>query len=248
MIPYHGSPVSGPMDAAARFYRGRHVLVSFAYPSHLPIVASVCKSFILDCGAFTHWRQGKGEVDVDAYIGWVREWERHPAFDWAIVPDVIDGDEEANQALLSQCLNKFDGVPVWHLHESLLRLNCLCGEFKRVALGSSGEWSRPGATAWWERMNDVMASICIDGRPKTKLHGLRMLAPSIAKRLPLSSADSTNAARNGGDPSRVNRSIASWQRANLIADTIDATIAADRWKPWMPKTEAKELTPLYGNE
>lgn len=230
LIAFHGAPVSGAADAAMRFYAGRHVLVSFAYPKHLPIIAKYAASFVLDCGAYTIWRRG-GTIDPDAYMAWVAEWDQHPAFAWAVIPDVIDGDEEANQRLLSRCLNRFEGVPVWHLHESIGRLKWMCGAFRRVALGSSGEWSRPGTADWWERMNDVMAAICDgSGRPRTKLHGLRMLAPKIIRRLPLSSADSTNAARNGGDPSR-GAGLAAWQRATAIAWRIEGTAVAERWRP-----------------
>lgn len=244
MIAYHGAPVSGPLDVAARFYRSRHVLVSFAYPKHLPMIAAVCRSFVLDCGAYTHWRKG-GSVDVPAYMRWVAEWERHPAFAWAVIPDVIDGDEAANQKLLMRCLNQFEGVPVWHLHESIHRLKWLCGAFKRVALGSSGEWSRPGTPQWWERMNEVMTAITVDGQTWCRLHGLRMLAPGIIRRLPLSSADSTNAARNGGDRSRVDGRLCSWQRANLIADAIEATPAAERFVPVRVRREVVVPMPLF---
>ncbi len=243
MIAFHGAPMSGPLDAAARFYAGRHVLVSFAYPKHLPMVASVCRSFVLDCGAYTAWRKG-GSVDIEAYVRWVREWERHPAFSWAIIPDVIDGDEAANQAMLSLCLNRFEGVPVWHLHESIGRLKWMAGAFGRVALGSSGQWSRPGSPDWWDRMNEVMPAICgDDGRPKTKLHGLRMLDQRIVRRVPLSSADSTNAARNGGDPNRRDPRLAAWMRAGHIADEIEATPAAERWMP--VRVRRDESRPLF---
>lgn len=243
MIAYHGAPMSGPLDAAARFYAGRHVLVSFSYPRHLPMVASVCSSFVLDCGAYTHWRKG-GTVDVDAYMRWVSEWERHPAFSWAIIPDVIDGDEEANQALLTRCLNRFEGVPVWHLHESIGRLKWMAGAFSRIALGSSGQWSRPGSPQWWERVNEFMPTICIDGQPKTKLHGLRMLDQRITRRLPLSSADSTNAARNGGDPNRRDARLPAWTRANHIADEIEATRTAERWVPVKVRRD-EDSRPLF---
>jgi hypothetical protein len=37
-----------------------------------------------------------------------------------------------------------------------------------------------------------------DGRPMTRLHGLRMLDPAVFTRLPFASADSTNIGRNVG--------------------------------------------------
>jgi hypothetical protein len=90
MIHYHGTPIGGPRKDAARFLAGRHALVPFSYPDDIGIVAEVCQSFCLDNGAFTVWKQG-GKLDVDGYIRWVAEWHRHPGFDFALIPDVIDG-------------------------------------------------------------------------------------------------------------------------------------------------------------
>ena len=86
---------------------------------------------------------------------------------------------------------------MWHLHESLLRLDRLVSSFSRVALGSSQEYAVVGTAHWWKRMHDVMRVACDeDGYPRAKLHGLRMLNPAVFAKLPLASADSTNIARN----------------------------------------------------
>ncbi len=45
-------------------------------------------------------------------------------------------------------------------------------------------------------MAQAMAQACDLGRPRVKLHGLRMLDVEVFSRLPLASADSTNVARN----------------------------------------------------
>lgn len=71
--------------------------------------------------------------------------------------------------------------------------------FPRVCIGSSGEFATVGTTAWWGQMARAMRVVCDDeGRPLCKLHGLRMLNQEVFTRLPLSSADSTNIARNIG--------------------------------------------------
>jgi hypothetical protein len=42
-----------------------------------------------------------------------------PACDFAVVPDVIDGTEADNDALLTEWpLGWFFGAPVWHMHET----------------------------------------------------------------------------------------------------------------------------------
>lgn len=224
MIHYHGTPVGGNRQEGARFLSGRHALVPFSYPDDIAVVADVCQSFILDNGAFTAWTQG-GSVDVPGYIKWVREWFRHPGFDWALIPDVIDGDEYSNDALLEAWPADIPGAPVWHLHESLDRLKRLANSYRWVALGSSGQYRSPGTERWWSRISSAM-SVCCDelGRPICKLHGLRMLDPDIFSKLPLSSADSTNAAVNGGAISRFGSYPAPSRatRQMVIAERIEA--------------------------
>ena len=123
-----------------------------------------------------------------------------PSCDFACIPDVIDGTEADNDALLEDCpLPKWFGAPVWHMHESLERLEQLANYYVRVCIGSSGEYATVGTNAWWSKMGQAMRVICDDmGRPICKLHGLRMLDPAIFTKFPFSSADSTNIARNVG--------------------------------------------------
>jgi hypothetical protein len=146
--------------------------------------------------------RGVREVDCRAYAAWVRDWYRHPGFDWCLIPDVIDGDESRNTELINGWVadnRDIQSVPVWHLHESLDWLRTLIGMFPRIALGSSGEYSQPGSKNWEVRMNEAMEVLCdSDGRPKVKIHGLRMMDPTIFSRFPLASVDSCNVARNIG--------------------------------------------------
>ncbi len=212
---------------------GRHALIPFDRPEDLPVVAEVCQSMIFDNSAYTKWKQG-GEIDVPAFIDWCHEWHKHPSFDWALIPDVIGGSEEENDAMLAEWPKDIRGVPVFHLHESYARLIRLCAEWPTVALGSSGAWSTPGTERWWWRMNHIMHAICDqDGKPPCRLHGLRMMAPAIFRRLPLSSADSTNAAQNSGGTSRFGTYIppTTAQRAAVIADRIEAYNSAPAWLP-----------------
>lgn len=223
MIHYHGTPLGGPRQDAPRFLIGRHALVPFSYPDDMPVVAECCQSFVLDNGAFTAWTKGSS-VDVPGYIAWVREWHRHPGFDWALIPDVIDGSEAENDDLLASWPRDLPGVPVWHMHESIERLQTLSQNWRVVALGSSGAFASVGTRQWWDRMTKAMLAICVDGRPVCKLHGLRMLDPDIFTKLPLSSADSTNAAVNSGSLSRFGMYLppTASQRAAVIAERIES--------------------------
>lgn len=230
MIHYHGTPCGGKTEERARFLKGRHALVSFAHQDDIALVADVCQSFVLDNGAFTAWRSGK-RVAWANYYSWVSSWCRHPGFDFALIPDVIDGSEEDNDALVAEWPGRISGVPVWHLHESIERLVRLSQRFNTVALGSSGEWSTPGSNKWWDRMKLVMTEICEQGLPPCRLHGLRMLNPKVFSRLPLSSADSVNASVNAGSLKRFGIYIppSRSQRLNVIADRIESFNSAPVW-------------------
>lgn len=231
MIHYHGTPVGGPRRDAARFLMGRHALVPFPRRDDMGAVAECCQSFVFDNGAFTVWQQG-GQLDVPGYVAWCREWHRHPAFDWALIPDVIDGDEAANDALLAEWPMDVRGVPVWHMHESIDRLVRLGNTWPIVALGSSGAFSSPGTAPWWGRMAEALNELCDEqGRPPCRLHGLRMLDPAIFSRLPLASADSTNAAVNGGSLDRFGIYLppTAAQRSSIIAERIEAHSSAAVW-------------------
>lgn len=243
MIHYHGTPIGGSRQDAARFLMGRHALVPFARPDDLPIVMDVCQSFVCDNSAFTHWKAGNGQIDFDAYQQWVRGIYRHPGFEWCLIPDTIDGDEETNARLVHLWLrtgSRFKGVPVWHLHESLEWLEWLVDHFEWVALGSSGQWRTPGTIAWWARMAAAMAVACdASGRPRCKLHGLRMLNTDVFKHLPFASADSTNAAVNCGSLSRFGMYVppTASQRAAVIAEIIEGQNSAAVWVPQAAQME-----------
>lgn len=239
MIHFHGGPIT-PESAALRVWRGRHAFVSFAAPGQIETAAGVSQSFALDNGAFSLWKAGKA-TDWPSYYAWCEEWLAHPGCDWAVIPDVIDGDERANDDLLADWPFRGRGVPVWHLHESVERLERLCGSFERVALGSSGQFATVGSPRWWIRMAEAMNAICDDaGRPAAKLHGLRMLDPDVFSRLPFSSADSTNVAQNIGIDSawRGTYTPANKEtRAQVIAERIEQFNSAPRWNPQAVQTE-----------
>lgn len=203
MIHYHGLPIT-PASAACAAIGGGHAFISHRYPDQLGLVLDVCQSFAVDNGAFSAWKSGKPITDWREYYEWVAEFHRYPGFDFSVIPDVIDGGEDDNDALISEWpwqdgKARGVGAPVWHMHESLDRLERLAFEWPRICIGSSGEYATVGNDSWWTRMAQAMNVICDKhGRPVTKLHGLRMLDTDIFRRLPLSSADSTNIGHNIG--------------------------------------------------
>ena len=236
MIHYHGTPVGGSRQDVVRFLSGRHALIPFGRPDDLAAALDVCQSVVLDNSAFSLWRAGGGDVDVAAYHAWVHTLAGHPALDWCLIPDKIDGTEQDNIELVTTWLrmgSRVESVPVWHMHESLDWLDYLVTKFRTVAIGSSGRWSSPGTADWWDRVGAAMGIACDDsGRPRARLHGLRMLNPEIFTQLPLSSADSTNASVNGGSIKRFGMYPAptAGQRAEVIASRIEAHQSAALWQ------------------
>ena len=234
MIHYHGLPIT-PATSCVKAIEAGHAFVSFAHKDQLGIAVEVAQSFAIDNGAFSAWRSGKPTTDWSEFYKWVSECMLLPGFDFAVIPDVIDGDEVANDQLLKQWpFPNWVGAPVWHMHESLERLASLSQSYMRVCIGSSGEFSVVGQDAWWERVELAMRIVCDEvGRPTVKLHGLRMLNPKVFTRIPFSSADSTNIGRNIGidqkwkgtyqPPTKDSRAVVMRQR-------IESNNSPDRFK------------------
>jgi len=234
MIHYHGGPIT-PLPVGLAVWKRRHAMVSYAHPDQIELAAEVCQSFALDNGAYSVWKQG-GALDVPGYLEFVRQWELHPGFDWALIPDVIEGTEAENDALIELVSASFwslHWVPIWHLHESLERLDGLATSWPRVALGSSGEYATIGTMRWWGRISEVMKVVCDEeGYPKCKLHGLRMMDPTIFAHIPFSSVDSTSVARNckleTKWPGRY-KPLSEETRALVLVDRIEHHASAVRW-------------------
>lgn len=239
MIHYHGLPIN-PATTARAAISGGHAFVSFLDPTQLGLAIEVCQSFAVDNGAFSAWKSG-AITDWKRYYEWVAFLHRLPSFDFAVIPDVIEGNEAANDALIAEWpWHGAVGAPVWHLHESLGRLERLAATWPRICLGSSGEFAATGTRRWWARMAAAMNVLCdSEGRPATKIHGLRMLDPEVFTRLPLASADSTNIARNIGIDSAwkgTYQPINKEARAQVMRGRIEAHQSPCFWVPQPEQT------------
>lgn len=222
MICYHGLPIT-PMTAATQAIQAGHAFVSFAHKDQLGAAVAYSASFAIDNGAFSAWRSGKPITDWSEFYAWAQSCQRIPSCDFAVIPDVIDGDEDANDALLKDCpLPYWFSAPVWHMHESLDRLERLAFVYPRICIGSSGDYSVVGNAPWWSRISQAMRVICNeDGQPLVKVHGLRMLNPAVFTKLPFASADSTNIGRNVG----IDKN---WAKGNYLPPTKEARAAVMR--------------------
>lgn len=191
----------------------------------------------MDNGAFTAWREGKSSINWGEYAKWVEEYCQHPGFDHALIPDVIDGDEKANDELLDWWRGldlATEGVPVWHMHESTERLERLIMKgYRVVAIGSSGEYSQPATPRWWGRMSEAMKVACDEnGRPVCRLWGLRQMNPIIFSHVPYSFVDSATVSRNCGIdkglPGRY-KGLPAKEAALMMAFDADRHKSAARW-------------------
>jgi hypothetical protein len=232
MIHYHGGPIT-PETCALRAWRGRHAFISWNRPDQIELAAGVCQTFALDNGAYAAWRAGHPITDWTPFYGWCAVWLSHPACDWAIIPDVIGGTEAENDELVAAWPHgRHTGVPVWHLNESIERLEHLAHYWPRVALGSAAEFDVRRPAACLARLEAALPAITgPDGRPTVKLHGLRMLNPAITTVVPLASADSTNVARldvawRGTYPPATREA-----RVDVLIERIERTDTPDRLTP-----------------
>jgi len=235
MIRYHGLPIT-PNEAAMMVCKiFGHAFVSYAHQDQLDIALQWCRGIGLDNGAFSAWRKSS-EFDFDGFMAWAQYYYRHPAISMIVAPDVIDGTEGDNDELLSAAIGMLPAapwVPVWHMHESLGRLNSLCQKFRAVAIGSSGEFAELRTRIWWERMTEAMQVACdAEGYPRCNLHGLRQMDPTIFSHVPYSTVDSTQAGQNVGIDKKWSGPYApksKWVRAVVLADRSESHASATRW-------------------
>jgi hypothetical protein len=220
-VHYHGTPIT-PRPVLLEL-AGRSFCVSYAAPGDVEVCHRIGEQVMLDNGAFSVWRRG-APTDWPGYYGWCERWLEYRTT-WAVIPDVIDGDEAANDALLRAWPFGDRGAPVWHMHESLRRLEHLCAEWPRVSLGSSGAYAAVGDARWHNRMAEAMNAVCGDGPAPVWFHMLRGAALAGSE-YPFASVDSTNVARNhaGTNGGRPRKS------AGRMAAEIDGFQCPARWR------------------
>lgn len=229
MIHYHGTPITPKRVFYA--LQGRNFCVSYANPQQLAECHRVGQSVMLDNGAYSIWRAGNGKVDSELYWQWIEPWLDFSTT-WAVIPDVIDGEENDNDRLIGHWFWLTKGFrqvsPVWHVHESLNRLDQLVHGFDKVCIGSSGEFQVVGSKKWHRKMSEAFNIICRgSGRPRAWIHMLRGLSMAGSE-YPFASADSTNIARNHYRQRSVMRNKVEW--ATQTVHRIDRVQCPAIWE------------------
>lgn len=198
VIHYHGTPVWGDAGNVHRIaVNGAGAFVSYARPDQLAASIKYALSVAIDNGAFSAWKRGL-VIDWQQFYQWLIPHYHHPKLSFFVIPDVVEGGEDDNDALIANLPRCFKdkAAPVWHLHESLHRLVELCREWPRVCFGSSGEYATIRTQFWHRRMSEAFETIYCKHSFSTQVHGLRMLDGRVLGNYPLATADSTNLACN----------------------------------------------------
>jgi hypothetical protein len=193
-VKYHGVPIT-PNRVLERL-GGYDFCVSFVSPSQVGLCHELGR-VMLDNGAFTMWRQGKA-TDWPGYYSWCERWLDAPTT-WAVIPDVIDGTGEENDALVREWPHGDRGAPVWHLHEPIERLLRLCDDWPRVCFGSSGAYAVVGSTSWHHRVEQAFNALAPTGSVPVRLHMLRGMS-LLGGPYPFDSVDSADIGRNHWRP------------------------------------------------
>lgn len=216
MLHYHGTPIT-PIE---RLYElaGRHFCVSHAAPADVARCHHIGQSVMLDNGAFSLWKAGKS-VDWRAYYEWTDRWLDYPTT-WAVIPDVIDGGEDAQDALIRDWPHGARGVPVWHMDEPLNRLLRLTDTWPRVCVGSTAQYAIVLSDSWCQRMDAAFNAVARHHQRMPWLHMLRGMQLA-GKRWPFASVDSTDIARNHNRPQNT---------PELMADRWDAVQCPAHWQ------------------
>ncbi|MFC2248797.1 hypothetical protein ACETRX_04150 [Labrys portucalensis] len=215
MLHYHGTPIT-PIGALYQL-SGRCFCVSHARPDDVARVHQIGQSVMLDNGAFSKWKAGR-ETNWPAFYDWCDRWLDYPTT-WAVIPDVIDGGSQLQDALVKEWPFGQKGAPVWHMDEPIGRLLKLTEEWPRVCIGSTAEYAVVLSPAWRRRMDEVWNALSTIHRRTPNIHMLRGMQLS-GRHYPFASVDSTDVAQNHNRPQNTPRSM---------ADRWDAMQSPGRW-------------------
>lgn len=205
MIHYHGTPITPRAELVKM--AGKNFCVSFANPNDADWCLAHGQSVMWDNGAFS-FRGKNGSLDPIAFARWVEPRLGHPH--WAVIPDVIDGSEDEQRALIMTWPHRKSlSAPVWHMGLSIDWLIELSDNFERICFGSTRQYWQVGSIEWSRRADEAFNALAKRG-PLPWVHMLRGLA-LCGDKWPFASADSVNVARNFKDvptcPERMARRI-----------------------------------------
>lgn len=198
-IHYHGLPITGKgviETLAGGFFCGSYATCSIP---DIDRAHRLGQGVMLDNGAFSIWRSGKGDIDIPDYWRWTERWIECPTT-WAVIPDRIEGDWVENMGLVEQTPRELLGNPnklgiVWHLHDPIDRLIGMAGYWPRICFGSSAQFAQVGSESWHRRIGEAFDEMYKRNRYPPAIHMLRGMS-CVRMPYPFASVDSTDIARN----------------------------------------------------
>jgi hypothetical protein len=165
---------------------------------------------VLDNGAFSHWRSGKGQINRFKFWEWANEIQARCPQAIAVIPDVIEGDEESNLEELTWALRGAFGkgplaqfpertMSIWHMDESQDYLALQMKLMNFIGIGSCAEFdvqrNKSGYLEVMETVRQTRAIIAAQTGNTSWVHAMRGLG--VYKEMAwVDSADSCNVARN----------------------------------------------------
>jgi hypothetical protein len=217
----HGTPITPArlLDQMA----GESFCVSFADPRNIDKIIELQDPngmLLLDNGAFSHWKQGKGQIDRMKFFDWANDIQRECPVAVAVIPDIIEGNETQNWQEAAYAVRELSDFPerlafCWHMNDSIEQLKRAATLFNVVCIGSCAEYDvQKNRPAYLARLRE--ASVTLDyvehfrGR-RPWVHLMRGVAV-LPQAIRFESADSTNVARNHtytkGEPEHVKTMVA----------------------------------------
>ena len=173
---------------------------------------------LLDNGAFSRWKAGRGVIDRERFWLWANEAQELCELAVAVIPDVIGGAEDANWLEASYAVrSSLSAYPercmfIWHMNESLEGLVRAARLFNFVGIGSCAQFDvQRHPERYRERLGHASAILdyveIFHGR-RPFVHLMRGLGV-LHEFTRFDSADSTNIARNHHLTRRTPRHVAS---------------------------------------
>ena len=204
---YHGTPITP--NRVLQHLGARDYCVSYYRPDQVEWVNANARSWFADNGIFSAWQKGVEFSDAywQAYYDFCRRWCLDGRCSWAVIPDPIGtGTQELDYFIREWPSDLRDhGVPVYHLDEPIHRAVALLERFGRLCVGATGEYRVILSPAFCERMDELFNTIHTGFGFIPPIHffrGLQLLKPEHD--WPITSADSTDVARNHNLLKRLN--------------------------------------------
>lgn len=241
MIHYHGTPFT-PKETILDL-AGRHFCVAHSDQRQVEIAHQIGQSVMLDNGAYSAWK-AKVRTNWPRYYAWTDRWLDFPTT-WAVIPDVIGGEGQDQDALIAEWPHGHRGAPVWHMDEGVYRLlNLIDRGWPKVCIGSTPPYQQVLSDLWCERMTQTWNAVEQTFKRTPWIHMLRGMQLS-GMHYPFASVDSTEAAQNQNRGKRKDMGVSDMVEGHHANGRARASV--ERWDSmqtparWVPRAEQMDL-------